>query len=199
MLWIKTLHVACTVWRLYLFVFFQCRFKTHGGMPWSFVTLICVAIEQLTFGSWFMAYTTMTLIGSRRRLETRGLINPDSLNYSHSCPLCSHQSSHANFLSFSILVFFQVPSCFLLFFIFVQIVCLSPVLSYSFWLTILNQAWVNGDNMFWGDKQAQAAAEGSLGKAMDFSAAACVAIWEPDKSPAVGSRECLHHIAFRDM
>lgn len=52
--------------------------------------------------------------------------------------------------------------------------------------------------MFWGDKQAHAASEGSLGKAMVVCALACVAT-RPDKSPAVGSWDCLHHTVFRDM
>lgn len=61
------------------------------------------------------------------------------------------------------------------------------------------QAWPNGDNMFWGDKQAHAAAEGSLGKAVVVCAVACIATRGPDKSPAVGGRDCLHHIVFGDI
>lgn len=60
------------------------------------------------------------------------------------------------------------------------------------------QAWPIGDNMFWGDKQAHAAAEGSLGKAMVVCAVACVATRGPDKSQAVSSSDHLYHIVFRD-
>lgn len=61
------------------------------------------------------------------------------------------------------------------------------------------QAWPIGNNMFWGDKQAHAAAEGSLGKAMVVCAIACLATRGPDKSQAVDSSDCLHHIVFRDI
>ena len=53
--------------------------------------------------------------------------------------------------------------------------------------------------MFQGDKQAHGAGKGSLGKAMDFSVVTCPATGELDKSPAVGGRECLYRIAFRNM
>lgn len=75
----------------------------------------------------------------------------------------------------------------------------SPFLSCSLSLLPSFQAWLNGDNMFRGDKQAHAAAEGSLGKAMVVCAVACVATRGPDKSPAVGGRDCLCHIIFRDI
>lgn len=61
------------------------------------------------------------------------------------------------------------------------------------------QAWLNDDNMFWGDKQAHAASEGSLGKAMVLCTLAFIATRGPDKSSAVGSRDCLHHTVFRDI
>lgn len=60
------------------------------------------------------------------------------------------------------------------------------------------QAWPSGDNMFRGDKQARAAAEGSLGEAVVVCAVACVATRGRDKSPAVGGGDCLHRIVFRD-
>lgn len=47
------------------------------------------------------------------------------------------------------------------------------------------QAWPISDNMFWGDKQAYAAAEGSLGKATVVCAVAFAATRGPDKSQAV--------------
>lgn len=61
------------------------------------------------------------------------------------------------------------------------------------------QAWPNGDNMLWGDKHAHAASEGSLGKAMVVCALAWVATRGPDKSPAVGCRDCLQHTVFGDI
>lgn len=61
------------------------------------------------------------------------------------------------------------------------------------------QAWPIGDNMFWGDKQAHAAAEGSLGKATVVCAVACSATRGPDKSQAVSSSDHLNHIVFRDI
>lgn len=61
------------------------------------------------------------------------------------------------------------------------------------------QAWLISDNMLWGDKQAHAAAQGSLGKAMVVCAVACVATRGPDKSQAVSSSDHLHHIVFRDI
>lgn len=89
-------------------------------------------------------------------------------------------------------LFSYAPSCFPQSTVYVS-VPFSAALSRSF------SAWPNGDNMFRGDKQAHAAAEGSLGKAMVVCTIACVAARQPDKSPAVGVGDCLHHIVFRDI